>query len=171
MESADAVVFLVDGAVQRIEANQAVGSDLQPGRTVVFRSQWFETVYGPGQILERVSGANPAEITSATEASATTVNGNRIDLHYVPEAQGGPSRLHELSTRGQGRIESRPQPGARNAPADVRRVRSEVIHLVMQENGDDIERVETLAPGDLEIRPPDPSRPRRLLKANRITAL
>ncbi len=170
MESANAVVFLSEGSVQRIEANQAVGSDLQPGRTVVFRSQWFETVYGPGQILERVSGANPAEITSATQSSATTVNGNRIDLHYVPEAQGGESRLKEMYARGQSRIESRSQPGSQGAPADIRRVRSEMIHLVMRENGDDIERVETLAPGDLELQPHDPARPRRLLKANRITA-
>ncbi len=170
MESADALVFLVDGSVQRIEANQAVGTDQQPGRTVVFRSQWFETVYGYDQMLERVSGANPAEITSSTAASATTVNGDRIDLHYVPESQSEQSRLQEMYARGQARIESRPQTGAQDAPTDIRRVRADVIHLVMHENGDDIERVETLAPGDLEIQPQDSSRPRRLLKADRITA-
>ena len=169
LESADAVVFLEQGSVRRIEASGARGSDQQPDRSLTFQSSWLETIFSADGVLERVSGANPAEITSRSDSSLTTVNSNHIDLHYVASPQTKQSTLREMYARENARIEVRPRPG-QESPQDTRRVSADSLHLVMRENGSDIQRVETLAPGEIEILPADTSRPKRVLRANRITA-
>ena len=170
VQSAEAVIYLENGAIRRIEAVRARGSDQQQDRDIRFGAQSLTLFYDEQRFLERMLANGAAELRSASASSRIDTRGERIELSYVTLPEAAESVLREADVRGRARIEVTPSTRETKPSADIRRVAAEWIHLTMRQGGQEIERLETLTPGTLEIIPGAPNRWKRSLAARRITA-
>ena len=163
-------VYLDHGEVRRIEMTGSWGRERQAGRTVGFEASRVTLWYGPDQLLEKVVGEKAARLRSVSESSELTAWGERLELVYDLLSGDGESVLREADVRERAGVEVRPVAGgAESAPAGrMRRVQSEWIHLTMRPGGGEVERVETLAPGTLELIPSSADQWRRRLTARRV---
>ncbi len=169
MSASDAVVHLKDGRLKRISALQASGVDSQPGRTVRFETPELDAFYSDDGQLEKVGGVGLSKLISESPASVMEAVGNQVDLHYVPPHGGGDSLLERAFLRHGSRIEVTPAGGAEGQ--EIRRVAAEWIGLKMRSGGRDVESLETLARGSLEMLDPDGQTLKRRLEADRIQLL
>ena len=170
VQSAEAGIYLENGVIRRIEAVSALGSDQQQDRDIRFAAQSLTLFYDERRFLERVLANGAAELRSASASSRIDTRGERIELSYVTLPEASESVLREADVRGRARIEVTPATRETRPAADIRRVAAEWIHLTMRQGGQEMERLETLTPGTLEIIPGAPNRWRRSLAARRITA-
>ena len=170
VQSAEAGIYLENGVIRRIEAVSALGSDQQQDRDIRFAAQSLTLFYDERRFLERVLANGAAELRSASASSRIDTRGERIELSYVTLPEASESVLREADVRGRARIEVTPATRKTRPAADIRRVAAEWIHLTMRQGGQEMERLETLTPGTLEIIPGAPNRWRRSLAARRITA-
>ena len=174
-------VYLDQGEVRRIEMTKSSGRERQAGRTVGFEAGRTTLWYGPRQLLERVVGETAARLRSVGESSSLTAWGERLELLYTRLPEQQESVLREADIRERAGIETGPSPS--DPKADVgdsggtaeprrahppRRVLSEWIHLTMRQGGEEVDRVETLAPGTLELIPSSPDQWRRRMTARRL---
>ena len=169
VQSAEASIYLENGQIRRIEAVSAVGSDAQENRDIRFAAQRLTLFYDEQRFLERISANGAAELRSASASSRIDIRGERIELSYVTLPEASESVLREADVRGRARIEVTSATDDTKPAADVRRVAAEWIHLTMRHGGQEMERLETLTPGTLEIIPGAPNRWKRSLAAKRIT--
>ena len=170
VQAAEAGIYLDSGVVRRIEATDASGADRQKGRDVRFGANSLTLLYDEQRFLERALGTGAAELHSASPGSQIHTTGERIDLSYVTLPGASESVLQEADVRERARIEIIPATRDGQQPDDVRLVTSEWIHLTMRQGGQEIDRLETLTPGTLEIRPRTPDRWKRRLAATQMTA-
>ena len=98
--------------------------------------------------------------------SAVTVDGDRIELHYVTPPGADEALLENAHAREGARLEvlSRGSGGSKG----LRRVEADWIHLEMRENGEEIRSVATLNRGQLDLLPESPDTPRRKLVADKL---
>ncbi len=177
-----ASVYLDQGELRRIEMTQSSGRERAAGRTVSFEAGAATLWYGPRQLLEKVVGQTKARLRSVSESSSLTVWGERLELVYTDLPDREESVLREADVRERAGIETTPGPSddpkarvvdsgpaADSRPARPRRrVLSEWIHLTMRPGGEEVDRVETLAPGTLELIPDSEDQWRRRMNARRI---
>ena len=174
-------VYLDQGEVRRIEMTQSSGRERLTGRTVGFEAGAATLWYGPRQRLEKVVGQRKARLSSVTESSSLTAWGERLELVYTHLPDREESVLREADVRERAGIETASDPSddptvhvidlaaADSRPAGPRRrVLSEWIHLTMRPGGKEVDRVETLAPGTLELIPDSEDQWRRRMNAQRI---
>ena len=172
-------VYLDQGEVRRIEMTQSSGQERQAGRTIGFEAGAATLWYGPRQVLEKIVGRTKARLRSVTESSSLTAWGERLELAYTQLPGQDASVLREADLRESAGIEtgsSRADPkagvgGSGPAAGSRRRVRSEWIHLTMRRGGEEVDRVETLAPGTIELIPGAADQWRRRLSAKRVRML
>ncbi len=164
LEAREAEVWLTDGSLSRVTARDAKGSDGGEGRTVRFETPELEAIYNADGWLEHAIGTGRSTLASETKASSLHAAGDRVDLSYLPSADGGDSILHEAHLRGSAVIESIPSAGA---PGERRKVSSPWVHLEMRPDGREIAKLETLERGFLELFA-STQNPRRELRADRI---
>ncbi len=174
-----ASVYLDQGEVRRIEMTQSSGRERAAGRTVSFEAGAATLWYGPRQLLEKVVGQTKARLRSVTESSSLTAWGERLELVYTHLPEREESVLREADVRERAGIETasgRSDPIARVGDSGHaaeprparRRVLSEWIHLTMRPGGEEVDRVETLAPGTLALIPGSADQWRRRMNARRI---
>lgn len=167
LESGNAYVFLKDGAIARVEARDAKGTDVEPGRRLDYQAPNLNVTFNDKTQVEKVDAEQPAHLVSTTAASVTTMDAHRMDLEFT--AAGHDSLLKKALATGKARIENKPvaRPGV--PAADTRVLASETIEMFMREGGKDMEKVLTHAPGTLEFLPNRPGPRKRRLEAERMT--
>jgi lipopolysaccharide export system protein LptA len=107
-------------------------------------------------------GNGQAEVTSA--GANTTITTDRLQLDF--DAATGESILRQALANGKAELNSRPKAGTPQITA--RRLRSEAIVARMKPGGEDLEQVETHAPGTLELLPLAAGQRARRLDATRM---
>jgi lipopolysaccharide export system protein LptA len=169
LEAAEAFVHLEGrGVIRQITATDAHGEEQQASRLVRFETPRMDARYSPQQILEHVYGQGPSVMTSESESSVIRANGNRIDLNYETPAGSSESVLRETYVRESAVLEARPGRGSTAGQGRIRRVSSESLHLKMDDTAQNMEFVETMARGRLDLIPAVPDGSRDVLDADRI---
>jgi lipopolysaccharide export system protein LptA len=166
LESAGAVVMLAEGAVQLVEAREGRGSDVRPGRKTDYAADQLNIEFGPKSEVSKVLGEGNARLVSTTATANTTITTKRVDLYFEPGADG--SSLKRADANGHAVLESKPVPKGNTPLADTRILRSETVAVTMRPGGEEIEGVETHAPGEVEFVPNRANSRHRTMKAERI---
>jgi lipopolysaccharide export system protein LptA len=167
IEGGDTVVTLKKGVIERIEAQKATGTELDPKRPVSYSADRLTVNYSEHGDIEKVIAEPNARIVSETDLSKTTVTTDRMDLEFFSHEHQ--SALKTALAHGHGVFESKPlaPPDGQPLP-DTRILRSEVIELKMRPDGREIEEVNTQAPGQIEFVPNHASSRRRRIDGERI---
>lgn len=165
----EAHVYLENGALARIEAISAAGSDQRADRHADFRADRIEVFYRQGSTVERIAGTGNARLVSVGKASSTSAVADWIDLRYVMLSGAQDSILDEADARGRAELEWTAG-GFGVQDRGSRRLTSEWIHLKMRSGGGDVENLETLAPGKLELASGGNDQEGRVLTAQKIEA-
>jgi lipopolysaccharide export system protein LptA len=118
----------------------------------------------PDGVIEKIVGEPDASLVSTTPSARTAISTTRIDLEF--SSLEGESVLKRAVAHGRGVVESKS--AGQNSSGDTRILRSEVIETVMRPGGEEIERIETHAPGRIELIPGAPGGRRRTLDGERI---
>ena len=166
VEAKSAIILLEDGKLRTILATDASGGDAGEARKTTFKTPNLEAYYDSEQRLENVVGQGPSELVADSSTSSVRAAGRRIELRYQPDPGGGDSLLHEAVLNGDALVDARPK-----GPGDSRRrVRSEAIRLEMRADGQEIELLETMEPGRVELTPIGQGAA-RTLDAQRVRAI
>ncbi len=165
IESGPAVLTLLDGAIRKVEAVKAVGTDHYPGRALDYDADTLWVDLSADGAVTKVTGLGNARLVSASERSATRVTADRVDLDF--SSANGESVLTRALANGKAAVESRPV-GAGRQPPETRLLRSEIIEVAMRPGGREIETVSTHAQGTLEFLPNTPAQRHRTLEAERM---
>lgn len=161
-----ATVHLEDGKLRTILAANATGGDVSEARQTTFKTPNLEAYYDSEQRLEKVVGQGPSELLADSATSSVRAAGRRIELRYQADPEGGDSLLNEALLNGDAQVDARPK----SAGEARRQVTSEAIRLEMRAGGQEIELLETLEPGHVELTPVGPGA-KRTLDAYRVRAL
>ncbi|MDP8981817.1 MAG: LPS export ABC transporter periplasmic protein LptC [Acidobacteriota bacterium] len=167
LNAGPAVVTLLHGEIQLVEAQKAEGKDLRPGREVIYAADQLVMTLDDNREVNKIVGTPNARLDSNTETAHTHITADRVDLDF--DTSGEDSKLQTALATGHSVLTSTPvaHPGAADV-ADTRILRSEVIKTRMRAGGQEIDNLETLAPGSLEFTPNRPTQPHRLLNGDRI---
>ncbi len=163
-----ATVFLDQGRLTRVEAQQGQGWTRGSGRQVRFGADWMEVKFTAAQTVAAAAGVGAAELLSESPSGSTKASGNRMNLEFVTPAGAAESHLTTAYVMEQARVES--VPAAKPAQPESRVLTAEGIKLVMRPGGEEVELLETMTPARLEFLPQQPAQWRRLLTADRVTA-
>lgn len=166
VDAQSAIVHLEDGKLRTILATEAAGGDEGEARKTTFRTPNLEAYYDAEQRLEKVVGAGSSELIADSANSAVRAAGDRVELRYSPDPDGGDSLLDEALLLGAAEVFALPKGGADSE----RRVSSEAIRLEMRAGGQEIDLLETLEPGRVELKPIGPGTS-RTLNAQRVKAV
>lgn len=166
MDAGPAVVTLDQGIIQLVETEKAKGVQDNPGRKVEFAGDQLVMHFNEKGVVQQLTATGNAKVNSATAAANTTVTSNRLDLDF--EAGDKESVLKTALATGAARVDARPVPRPNVQQAETRILRSESLFLTMRAGGQEIDNVETRAPGELEFLPNRQEQPKRALKGDRI---
>lgn len=166
VDAQSAIVELEDGKLRTILATDAAGGDASEARKTTFRTPNLEAYYDSEQRLEKVVGAGDSELAADSANSTLRAAGRRVELRYTPDPEGGDSLLNEALLNGAAEVLALPK----EAAGAQRRVTSESIRLEMRTGGEEIELLETLEPGRVELKPVNGGTS-RTLEAERVKAV
>jgi lipopolysaccharide export system protein LptA len=167
MEGGNAVVTLNKGLIQTVEAGAATGVDNRPGRNVEYAADQLNIFFDDSGVLKNVVGTGNARLKSTSPTSVTHVTSSRLDLDFNP--QDGDSILQKAVATTDAVVRSEPVPRPNVLRGDTRILRSDSIALYMREGGEEMDRVETQAPGTAEFLPNRPGQKHRTVKGNGMT--
>ena len=167
LNAGDSVVFLNgDGLLDRVEARQASGADQQKQRQVQYSADFLNLFLTPKGEVKKIEAIDQARLKSTGASGATQVDANRLDLEFEPGEEE--SVLKRALATGKGRVESQPAARQSGQPQGSRILTSETIELTMRAGGEEMERVETHAPGQVEFLPGKKGDPRRVMTGERL---
>jgi len=162
------VVWLREGDIDHIEAFSAQGAEQDgPDRNLEFAAEQIFIEFAAGGLISRVSAHQKARLVSQEKQAGHQVTAEHIELAF--DRHGGTSELSRALASGQASVESRPPEDAKPATAALRTLRSEALELLMRPGGRQIQRIETRAPGVIELIPTQPGGRRRRLEGERLT--
>jgi lipopolysaccharide transport protein LptA len=162
-ESAD--VVLEDGTLRQIAADKALGLSRQNKREVRFETPLLRVSYSPQGWIETVVGEGASKLTSTTDASLLTAEGDWIQLTYAAQDGERESDLTDANLVGNARVSER---GRGRGDGPGRRVESRSLHLKMRPGGDEVAYLETLDRGRITISPETASSSARRLDGDRL---
>jgi LPS export ABC transporter protein LptC len=168
IDAGPATVQLKDQVIHSIEAPNGRGTDKQPGRQISYSADLIHVDFDEAGEYQKIAAGGKAKLVSTAEISETTITGNYVDLMFDPGGVDGARVLSTVNAIGNGFLESKPVPGTGDGKPDTRIVRADSFALHMKPGGKEIDRINTNAPGTLELVPNQNSHHRRLLKADRI---
>jgi lipopolysaccharide export system protein LptA len=165
IEAGQAIVWLEEHALRRVEARDARGRDVQGSRLLEYAAGLVFVHWSRNGQIERIEAEQHARLLSRDGAAQTAVAAGRIEMHY--RAAGKDQELSSVWARGRVIVES--QAPARGEPAPDKRVlESEAVHLAMRAGGREIDAIETHAPGRMAFQPASPYQRRRTLAGERL---
>lgn len=163
----DANIYLQHGRVHRVELTQPRGLEQQVGHVVHLKAEQATLWYTPGNLLEKVVAKGSTRLSSIGNESTLNAWGESLELLYDTLQKKGESVLSKADMRENAGIETISDSATETdekitvgnftkaAQGDhnrrVHRVRSEWIHLTMRSRKQEVEFIETLAPGTLEM--------------------
>lgn len=165
MTAESAVITLKDGAIRQITAAKAMGLNSEDAREVRFETPLLTANYSPEGWVESVVGDKRTKLTSTTDVSLVSAEGDWAELKYAPLAGENDSRLTDANIVGGARVAERRQA---KAGGSARQVESHSIHLKMRPGGQEIAFLETTARGLLTILPENATASERRLEANAL---
>lgn len=171
LDSKDAVVILKHGVLDRVEAKTAKGQDQMPGRQVEYEADFLHMFFTPKAEVQRIEANDHAKLVSTMASGQTVVTANRFDMDFdtqQADSQDDGSTLKHVLAQGGARVDSQPsqKPGA--PPKGARILTSESIELNMRPGGKEIEKVSTLAPGQVEFLPAKKGDRHRTMNGERL---
>jgi lipopolysaccharide export system protein LptA len=168
MQGGATVVSLDQGAISKVESENAKGTEKQAARTLDFAADHMVMNFDDGQV-NRISGQQNARLVSRTANGETRVTTDHIDMDFdvVRKGEHSESVLKQALASGNSVVESHPvaSPGH---PAQNRILKSDFIAMTMRAGGDELESVETRSPGSLEFVPTVASQSHRYLTGERM---
>ncbi|GAB4411858.1 MAG: hypothetical protein OHK0021_20590 [Bryobacter sp.] len=168
MNAQAAEVLLDQGVVRQVDAIEAQGTDTAPQRELTYGAANLHVEFSPAGVAQTVRAEGKAKLRSQGAAGITSAQAQRMDLRFQ-EAAANSLLEHALAT-GQAVLES--QPSLRNpSRPETRILRSEVVEMWMRPGGEEMDRVETHAPGTLDFVPNRPGQRRRHMDAERMKIL
>ncbi|HBY61656.1 MAG TPA: LPS export ABC transporter periplasmic protein LptC [Solibacterales bacterium] len=167
VDAANSLVNLKDGLVDSVEAKDARGVDKLPTREVAFGAKDLRMNFDDAGQVKEINGENEARLVSAAAAADTTVTARRIDLLF--ERGKEESTLRNAWARDSAVIENKPKPAPNRPTAETRILRSESIEMFLRPGGEEIDKVITHSPGEVEFLPNRPGQRRRVMNGERIT--
>ena len=163
-----AVVNLKDGEVTSIDAQKATGTNTYPKRKLDYYADSVHVDYDDQGTVKKVIGMGNAKLNSVSEMAASGMTADAVFMDFVDE--DGESVLTHTAGNGHAVMESKPIQGPKPAKTpETRILRSNFIDVFMRPGGQEIAKVETQAPGELEFLPNTPEEHRRLLNGERMT--
>lgn len=150
--AASAVITLKDGAIRQITAAKALGLNSEDAREVRFETPMLTANYSPEGWIESVVGDARTKLTSASDSSLVSAEGDWVELKYASLPGESDSRLTDANLVGDAKVAERGR-GQKLGPA--KQVESQSIHLKMRPGGQEIAFLETTARGRLTISPAD----------------
>ncbi len=167
LEAADTVVMLKDGALDRVEAQKASGTDRAPKRSLAYNAGRLFIFFAEGGEIRRIEGHDGARIVSESRAGSTVVTSNRVDMDFV--SKDGSSELARSLGTGRARVESTPAKRPNGVLPPVRVMTSEVIEVLMRPGGEEISQVSTHSAAEVEFIPRRAGDKKRRLNGERLT--
>ncbi|MBI3666574.1 MAG: LPS export ABC transporter periplasmic protein LptC, partial [Acidobacteria bacterium] len=168
-----AVIYLEEGALKRVDAQQGQGWNISPDREVRFGGDQLAVSFTPQQTVAGASGTGHVQVVSRSPTGITTATGGRMFLEFVSPPEAAESELSVASVQEKARVENVPAaspPSASNQSRPQTRIlTSEVIRLSMMPGGREVRSVETLAPGRLDFLPSQAGQWKRTLTADRLS--
>ncbi len=161
------IVKLDDGVIRQVDAVEVQGVDEYPKRKLQYAADELRVTYNEYGEVERVSGRKNARLLSLSEGSETTMTSDVVDLDF--ETVNTESVLRKAVGNGNAMIESKPVTAADGKLPETRIVHSQTIEVRMRPGGREIEQVQTLAPGRLDLIPNQPVQRQRRLDAEQMT--
>jgi len=169
LEAADSVVILKDGAIERVEAKSARGSDKYPARELNYNADFLTMHFTPKGEVRQLIAAGKARLESKAATAITEATAERFDLDF--DTSTGESALTKVLANGAARIDAQPVERAGTPQQGKRILTSEVIELKMRGGGEEVQEIVTHTPGHLEILAAKPGGRQRILDAERMTML
>ncbi len=162
IEAGDTYIMLDEGVIRRVESQKARGAAIYPKQRLDYDADHLTVDFGEGNLISHVMGEPNAHLTSTTATGRTAVSTRRIDLNF--DTATGESILKSALASGEGVVEATPLTGS----ADTRILRAETIETIMRPGGQEIDRIETHSPGQLELIPRLAGHRRRHMDGDRI---
>ena len=166
MDAADSIVFLNEGVIQLVDAQNAHGVDLDPNRKLDYAADQLRMNFDEDGIVKTITGENNAKLLSTSATASTTITATRVDMEF--DTSGDSSTLQKATSVGKSVIESKPVPRPDTPQQETKIMRSEVIQVSMKPGGQEIQTVETHTPGSLEFVPNAPGQKHRFLNGERF---
>ncbi|MEO8128720.1 MAG: LPS export ABC transporter periplasmic protein LptC, partial [Bryobacteraceae bacterium] len=166
LDAANSTVFLDEGVIQLVDAQNAHGVDLDPKRRLDYAADQLRMSFDEDGIVKTITGENNARLLSTSPTATTTITATRVDMEFDTSADS--STLQKATSRGKSVIESKPVPRPNRPPQETKIMRSEVIEVKMRPGGQEIQTVETHSPGSLEFVPNAPGQKHRFLNGERF---
>jgi lipopolysaccharide export system protein LptA len=167
LNAADAVVSLDNGEIRLVEATRAKGEDRAPGRQLFYAAAQLWLHFGAKGVMESIEGKQGARLETVADAGRTVVNAQTVDLSF--EAGTGESILKKATANGGTVVESYPASRSTGEAPSDRVLKSDAVEMVMRPGGQEIERVETHSPGQIEFLPKSPRQRYRRLDGERFS--
>lgn len=166
LETGKAVVTLVHGEIQLVEAETAHGTDKQPKREVQYSANALQMNFGPKGIIEKIVGNGEGHIVAITPTGSTDVKTDQ--LHLAFDIADGESTLKSALANGHSVMESKPTVRPNVLTPATRVMRSDTIDVKMREGGDEIDKVETHSAGTVDFIPNRPGERFRHVEGDRF---
>lgn len=160
------VIELDKGVVRRVDAANAVGTDKQKGRTLEYGADGLRLDFNAKGQAEGVEGTGNARLASTNEREHLLMNAGRVKLDFLASAED--SVLQKAFAQGSARVESKPAARPNVQPAETKVLASDSIEMKMRPGGEEIERLDTMDPGVIELLPNRPTQRKRRLEGERI---
>ena len=166
LNAGEAVVTLENGDLRLVDAKMANGVDKMPKRQLEYSADALQMIFGEKNLIERITGTNNAKLAAIAATGRTDVTTKHIDLHFKVEEKE--SLLVNAMAEGNTVVLSRPAAsGANHAPN--RTLKSDVVELQMRDGGEEIAKVLTHSPAEIEFIPNKPTDRYRRMNGERIT--
>jgi lipopolysaccharide export system protein LptA len=166
-----AVINLKDGEVTSIDAQKAHGVNTYPKRKVDYYADSVHVDYNDRGTVSKMTGMGNARLNSVSAVADTALTADNLVMDFAD--QDGESVLTHTAGNGHAVVESKPipDPAKKTKTAETRILRSNFVDVYMRAGGQEIEKVQTQAPGVLEFLPNVPEEHRRLINGDRMTIL
>lgn len=159
-------VKLEKGVIRHVTANEARGVDRGPRRVVNYAARLLNVDFNENGQIEKVIAEQDARLETTGDSGVTKSAAQRMDLFFLTVAKG--SQLEKALANGKASIVSTPPAREGRPVGETKILRSEAIEMKMRRGGEELEVVETHAPGTLEFVPNRTGQRRRRLAAERM---
>lgn len=167
LNAADSVVTLKDDAIDIVDAQKAQGGDVQPQRKIDYAADQLHMQFSDEGEVKRIEGNNNARLVSTASGGVTTMSGNRVEMDF--DTATGASVLQKALSSGNAQVEAKPVIRPDVPAPDTKVLHSEVVEVAMRPGGQEIDRVLTHAPGNIEFLPNRAGQKRRRMDGERLT--
>lgn len=166
LDAGASLVTLEQGAIRRVEAVDAKGSDQYPNRQIEYAARELEMLLSEDSVVEKINARREARLLSLAGPTRTEVTADSVTMDF--DTAGEESTLREALAVGQARAESRPLVSMGDKTPYSRVLTSQSIGLKMRPGGRELEQVATHDPGAIDFLPNRPGQRRRRMEGERI---